>query len=161
MPAPFNLASGQTLPFTLCTDSANLCSSLHFSVTVVGQVMADGSHCGIYDSTSTNLIAVTSYCSGTVSNTATVSGNVYVHCDGTTGIAVSDSPMAGVTVTLLNASSVQIASTTTDINGHYVFLNLVAGNYTIQVTPPPITPRLSPMAAAAARFKSPWPVAIL
>ena len=44
--------------------------------------------------------------------------------------------VAGVTVTLKNSAGVVIATTVTDAYGNYLFDNLVAGDYSIQVTPP-------------------------
>ncbi len=55
-----------------------------------------------------------------------------------------EAPIAGVTVTLLNADGTSatdgdgkvVAATTTDANGHYVFDNLFAGDYKIRFTVP-------------------------
>lgn len=44
--------------------------------------------------------------------------------------------VAGVTLALLNASGVVIATTTTDALGIYKFANLAPGTYTVRVTPP-------------------------
>jgi len=44
--------------------------------------------------------------------------------------------IAGVTVVLLNAAGQPIASTTTDAFGNYKFGGLLAGNYSVRITPP-------------------------
>jgi hypothetical protein len=44
--------------------------------------------------------------------------------------------VAGVTVSLLNNAGVVIATTVTDAFGNYLFDNLVAGTYSVRVTPP-------------------------
>jgi SdrD B-like domain len=44
--------------------------------------------------------------------------------------------VAGVTVTLLNASGQVVATTTTDASGNYKFSNLTPGDYTVRITPP-------------------------
>ncbi|MBL0283944.1 MAG: carboxypeptidase regulatory-like domain-containing protein [Zoogloea sp.] len=48
-----------------------------------------------------------------------------------------DTPIAGVTVVLKDASGAPIASTTTDANGNYSFANVPAGNYTVEQTNAP------------------------
>lgn len=63
-----------------------------------------------------------------------VSGTVYNDLTGN-GITSDDTPEAGVTVQLLNGSSV-VASTTSGLNGAYAFSNLGPGNYTVQEVVP-------------------------
>jgi protocatechuate 3,4-dioxygenase beta subunit len=50
----------------------------------------------------------------------------------------TDRPLAGVTVTLLDAAGTPIPgqTTTTDANGKYLFRNLLPGTYSVRVTPP-------------------------
>ncbi|MBL0284031.1 MAG: carboxypeptidase regulatory-like domain-containing protein [Zoogloea sp.] len=48
-----------------------------------------------------------------------------------------DTPIAGVTVVLKDASGNPIASTTTDANGNYCFANVPAGNCTVEQTNAP------------------------
>ena len=144
MPPPFTLLPGAHATFAAFCAEQVACPGLTLSVNATGQVMPGGPVCGVYDITSTNLIAVTTGCMGTIScgggpcstGTATLSGHVYVHCDGTTPVAGSDAPMANVTVSLLNAGSVVVATTTTDANGLYTFTGMAAGTYTVQATPP-------------------------
>ncbi|MGD1085074.1 MAG: SdrD B-like domain-containing protein, partial [Verrucomicrobiota bacterium] len=139
MPPPFTLASGQNTTIQICTESASLCPGLTFSVNVTGQVEADGGHCGIYDLTSTNLITVTSGCAGSVSYDASLSGNVYLHCNGSTSVSSTDSPLSGLAVTLLTNSSptpTAVATTTTDASGYYTFADVAPGSYIVEVTPP-------------------------
>lgn len=45
-------------------------------------------------------------------------------------------PLAGVTVTLYNASGAVVGTTVTDNQGHYNFADLPAGNYSVGFTPP-------------------------
>jgi uncharacterized repeat protein (TIGR01451 family) len=52
----------------------------------------------------------------------------------------------GVTVQLRDAGNNLIATTTTDVNGHYLFVNVAPGTYYVQVPTPP--PGLSPSPAA-------------
>ncbi|QEL13843.1 SdrD B-like domain-containing protein [Limnoglobus roseus] len=47
-----------------------------------------------------------------------------------------ESPLAGVPVTLFDGSGAQLATTTTDANGNYLFTNLAGGQYIIRVTAP-------------------------
>lgn len=58
---------------------------------------------------------------------------------GTAGNGVQDGTepgVAGVTVTLYNASGVPVATTVTDAYGNYLFDNIAAGNYTVGFTLP-------------------------
>lgn len=48
----------------------------------------------------------------------------------------SDTPIAGVTITLADGNGTTIATTTTDANGDYSFSNLASGDYTITQTQP-------------------------
>lgn len=48
----------------------------------------------------------------------------------------ADTPISGVLVELLDANNSVIASQTTIADGKYRFNNLVAGNYTVRITPP-------------------------
>jgi serine-aspartate repeat-containing protein C/D/E len=54
---------------------------------------------------------------------ASLSGRVYAEPD--------DTPIAGVTVNLLNASGTIVATTTTDAAGRYAFTNLMPGTYQV------------------------------
>ncbi|MBL8474054.1 MAG: carboxypeptidase regulatory-like domain-containing protein, partial [Rhodocyclaceae bacterium] len=47
-----------------------------------------------------------------------------------------ESGIAGVSVKLLNSSGTVLATTTTDASGHYLFNNLSAGDYKVQVVAP-------------------------
>jgi len=56
--------------------------------------------------------------------------------------ADTGTPVAGATVTLLNASNVVVATTTTDANGQFVFQGVAPGTYTVKVgavVSPPVT----------------------
>jgi fimbrial isopeptide formation D2 family protein/uncharacterized repeat protein (TIGR01451 family) len=48
----------------------------------------------------------------------------------------SEAPIAGVKVDLLDASGTQVATTTTDANGLYIFEDLVPGDYTVRFATP-------------------------
>jgi protocatechuate 3,4-dioxygenase beta subunit len=51
---------------------------------------------------------------------------------------LTESGVAGVTVTLFDAvTKTSVMTTTTDANGHYLFPYLVAGSYYVEVIPPP------------------------
>lgn len=56
------------------------------------------------------------------------------NADGTQTAGEPGSP--GVTVNLLNSSLTQIATTTTNAAGNYLFSALTPGNYSVQITPP-------------------------
>lgn len=60
---------------------------------------------------------------------ASLSGFVYVDANDNGAYDQSDSPIAGVTIYLLDGSGSRIASTTTDANGNYAFTNLRPGVY--------------------------------
>jgi len=55
------------------------------------------------------------------------------NCDGN---LAGDTGIAGVTVTLKNASGMIVATTTTDTGGNYCFPGLAKGTYTVVITPP-------------------------
>ena len=55
------------------------------------------------------------------------------NCDGN---LAGDVGIAGVTVTLKNASGMVVATTTTDTYGNYCFPGLAKGTYTVVITPP-------------------------
>ncbi|NJM41639.1 MAG: hypothetical protein HC853_13210 [Anaerolineae bacterium] len=69
--------------------------------------------------------------------TAFVSGRAWVDAD-RDGIrdGVELAGVAGVTITLLDASGNVVSSTTTAANGQYTFTNIAIGNYTISETQP-------------------------
>jgi serine-aspartate repeat-containing protein C/D/E len=54
-----------------------------------------------------------------------------VNADGTQG--AGEPGLAGVSVSLKDASGVVVATTTTDASGHYAFVGLVPGDYTVSV----------------------------
>jgi uncharacterized repeat protein (TIGR01451 family) len=135
MPAPFNLSPGQSTNCVLYTGTAGVfCPSLTFSVNVGGQAAADSAHCGVYDSKG-NPIGVSCSSLGSVSNTASISGNVYLSCQNGQAPAATSPALNGVTVSLVS-NSVVLNFIKTDASGHYSFGNLLAGNYSVQVTPP-------------------------
>jgi uncharacterized repeat protein (TIGR01451 family) len=135
MPQPFSLGVGQSVTKTICTEPASqFCPSLTFNVNVAAQVASDANHCGVNDING-NPIGVACSSLGSVSNTASISGNVYLNCQSGQAPAAASPPLNGVTVSLIS-NSVALASMKTDANGHYSFPNLVAGNYSVQVTPP-------------------------
>ena len=43
-----------------------------------------------------------------------------------------DTPIAGVTIVLKDAMGNPVATTTTDVNGNYIFINVPAGSYTVE-----------------------------
>ncbi|OWK40626.1 hypothetical protein FRUB_05545 [Fimbriiglobus ruber] len=44
--------------------------------------------------------------------------------------------LAGIPVTLLDATGATVATTTTNANGNYLFTDLIPGTYTVEITPP-------------------------
>jgi len=54
----------------------------------------------------------------------------------TNGDGAGDAPIAGVTITLKDASGTIIATDVTDADGKYDFINLPAGDYTVEETQP-------------------------
>ena len=60
-----------------------------------------------------------------------IGGTVVTVCGGNTA------PAAGVTVGLFTMGNVMLATTATDINGHYSFPELAAGSYKITIVTPP------------------------
>ena len=140
LPSPFNLAPGASQNFQLCLGMVSCPAQMNFDATITAQVVPDAAHCGVYDLTSTNLISVCSSCMGSVScstntncagGTANLAGAVLLYCS-----TASDPGVTNVTVTLLGAASNTLATTTTDANGNFVFNNLAAGVYYVQVTLP-------------------------
>jgi serine-aspartate repeat-containing protein C/D/E len=68
---------------------------------------------------------------GIVANPGAITGTVLEDLDHN---GTGDTPIAGVTVVLKDASGAPIATTTTDANGNYSFANVPAGNYTVEQT---------------------------
>jgi hypothetical protein len=68
---------------------------------------------------------------------ASVCGNVFSDCNGdgllTPGF---DTGVAGIRVSLYNASNALVATNTTDAQGSYCFYNLTPGTYTVRITTP-------------------------
>ena len=62
---------------------------------------------------------------------ATLSGRVHVDTDGDCVFDEGESPLAGVTIRLLDTAGEEVAVTTTDSEGRYRFENIRPGNYTI------------------------------
>ena len=73
-----------------------------------------------------------SWDAGIVANTGNISGTVREDLDNNN---TGDAPIAGVTVALVNPTTgAIIATTTTDVNGNYVFTNVPAGSYSVVET---------------------------
>ncbi|MGA2500384.1 MAG: SdrD B-like domain-containing protein, partial [Tepidisphaeraceae bacterium] len=68
-------------------------------------------------------------------NNSSLSGQVYYDANLDNVLDQGDSGISGVTVTLYNGTS-KVATTTTNSNGFYSFMNLPAGTYTIVETQP-------------------------
>lgn len=68
---------------------------------------------------------------------AQLSGRVYLDLDNDGVYDASEKPLAGVTVYLLDASGVRVASAVTDSQGNYRFENLVPGDYGLEEAQPP------------------------
>ena len=71
---------------------------------------------------------------GIVANPGAITGTVLEDLDHN---GTGDTPIAGVTVVLKDASGAPIATTTTDANGNYSFAGVPAGNYTVEQTNKP------------------------
>ncbi len=65
----------------------------------------------------------------------TLSGEVFNDVSGDGTLEAGDAGLAGWTVELLNSTSAVIATTTTDVNGNYVFTLSAAGTYTVEEVP--------------------------
>jgi hypothetical protein len=65
--------------------------------------------------------------------TGSISGTVYTDSNRNGVLNTGEPDIAGVTVTLKNASNVVVATTTSGSNGAYSFTGLVAGSYTVSV----------------------------
>ena len=65
--------------------------------------------------------------------TASIAGSVWYDIDADGVRQGSESGLSGVTVELLDAMAMVIATTTTDANGNYVFPGLPAGTYSVSV----------------------------
>jgi hypothetical protein len=66
-----------------------------------------------------------------------VTGSVFQDHNGDGVLNGIDANLPGVTVNLINQSTgAVVASTTTDVNGHYTFANVAASTYQVSVTPP-------------------------
>lgn len=67
---------------------------------------------------------------------SSVRGRVIVDANGNGAIDAGEKAIAGVTVHLLDAAGKRIASTTTNNNGEYAFLNLAPGQYGVEEIQP-------------------------
>jgi protocatechuate 3,4-dioxygenase beta subunit len=67
---------------------------------------------------------------------ASISGTVFVDQDEDNFYDAGETPIAGVTIELLNASGTVVASTTTDAQGNYTFGGLSPGRYAVRETQP-------------------------
>ncbi|HWD19292.1 MAG TPA: SdrD B-like domain-containing protein, partial [Verrucomicrobiae bacterium] len=131
MPAPFELAAGQSTNIQLCVQIVN-CPGSTFNISVTAQVGSDATHCAVLTSSGAP-IYVCSSCLGMVEYTAGVSGEVLLHCNGSSADFSTDLGLGNVSVTLLDSSSNFVATTVTDNSGSYSFNNLAAGNYIVKV----------------------------
>ncbi|MEZ0542136.1 ice-binding family protein [Fibrella arboris] len=78
-----------------------------------------------------------SSCTSAASVPATLTGTVYADNNATTVRDSGDTPIAGVVVTLLNSSSLAVASTTSGPSGTYSFTGLTAGQpYSVRFSTP-------------------------
>ncbi len=93
--------------------------------------------------------------------TGSVTGRVFNDINGN-GVQDEGEPaLPGVTINLLDNANAVIATTTTDGNGNYVFVNLLPGQYTVSQTVPPgfvgttntvVSVTVTPQGAATAVF---------
>jgi len=60
-----------------------------------------------------------------------ITGHKYQDITGN-GLSADDTPLAGVTIQLINSSNVVVATQVTDANGLYVFRGVAAGTYTVK-----------------------------
>ena len=67
---------------------------------------------------------------------AGIHGRVHLDLNGNGELDAGEDPLAGVTVRLLNGSGNQIATTSTDGNGRYWFLDLAPGTYAVEEVQP-------------------------
>jgi large repetitive protein len=88
------------------------------------------------DFTQPNPTSVTNADFGYRPEPSSISGRVVADPDNNGVFGGNDTPIAGVTVELLNSTGVVIATTTTDANGNYSFPNLGPGAYTVRETQP-------------------------
>lgn len=67
---------------------------------------------------------------------ASIAGSVFVDLDEDCVFDANEQPLAGVTITLFDASGTVVATTTTNSAGDYSFTNLRPGQYTVRETQP-------------------------
>ncbi len=67
---------------------------------------------------------------------ASISGSVFVDLDDDCLFDANERPIAGVTITLLDSLGAVVATTQTDSQGRYSFMNLRPGQYTLRETQP-------------------------
>ncbi len=67
---------------------------------------------------------------------ASITGTVYLDADRDHSIGATESKLQGVTITLRDSAGTVIATTTTDVNGHYSFAGLPNGGYTVDEATP-------------------------
>jgi len=72
-----------------------------------------------------SLAAAIVFMSSALAQTVTVGGKFIYHTD-------NNSPLSGITVTLVNQTNQIIATTVTNSDGTYLFTNVPAGNYTVK-----------------------------
>lgn len=65
-----------------------------------------------------------------------IAGQVYVDADQDCEYDAGESPIAGVTITLLDDSGRVVRTTQTDATGHYQFIGLTPGKYTVRESQP-------------------------
>lgn len=67
---------------------------------------------------------------------ASLSGRVHIDRDGDCGVDGNDTPLAGTVIRLFDADGKEVAKTTTDSSGSYVFSNLDPGDYSVEQQQP-------------------------
>lgn len=135
MPAAFDLPAGSCTNFQWTKTVSCTAAPLALAAQVKATVRADGQHC-IYDVTGSNIVAVTSQCSGLVECTqgsGSICGVVLRDCDAN-GYLSGEAGLSGITVYLKNSSGTTLKTTTTDTNGSYCFTGLSAANYKVVVS---------------------------
>ena len=83
-----------------------------------------------------HFIALDDICFNSTSIPGSIGDRVWNDTDGDGIQDAGEVGVAGVTVVLLNAAGQPIATTTTDAFGNYKFSNLLAGDYSVRITPP-------------------------
>lgn len=145
---PLNVSGTCSRPVTWATSTSTPWLSLpapqpdtgsgtSLTVTANSATLSAGTATGSFKLTATDntgVVVSTQTITVTLNLTATVSGTVLACQPGPNPVCTTSAPLPGASLTLFDSSNTQVATSTADASGNYIFNNLLPGTYSVTIT---------------------------